>query len=544
MRVPGPAQLLRAQRIIWVLLVNGFDELILCNRYVPGGRYLWRALPWNWLRHDQSLAVRLRRALEQLGPLFVKFGQQLSTRRDLLPEDFAFELAKLQDAVPPFPAEQAQAVLERAYGETLQAHFAHFEPAALASASVAQVHAATLHDGREIVLKVLRPGIERIIRRDVALMYLVAGILVRWSRDARRLRAVDVVREFERTLLDELDLVREGANAAQLRRNFADSEQLYVPEVLWDYSGPQVLALERIYGTPIDDLPALKRQGIDLRRLAENGVEIFFRQVFEHNFFHADMHAGNIFVSSSGRYLAVDFGIMGSLSQEDKRYLAENFVGFFNRDYAAVTRAHLRAGWVPADTREDQFEAAIRSVCEPIFDKPLAEISFGLVLVRLFSVARRFDMQVQPQLVLLQKTLLNIEGLGRELYPQLDLWRTAKPFLERWVQEQIGWRGLLRKSREELPRLGEALPEIPMMVHDVLAQLRDGNLRVTWQSDQLDSLHRQNAENGRALVRAVTSGALAVSAAVLATAQGPTTLVLGLAGIAALVAVLAWRQTG
>jgi ubiquinone biosynthesis protein len=463
--LPG---LLRLWWVLWVLTLAGGDEIVLGHPRLPGGRLLLRLLPWRW-RQRPPRGVRLREALEKLGPIFVKFGQILSTRRDLLPPDIADELVRLQDRVPPFPGDQARRIIETAYGQPLTAILASFDEVPLASASIAQVHAGRLPDGREVVIKVVRPGIAPRIRRDVRLMNLLARFAQGMVRESRRLRPVEVVREFELTLIDELDLMREAGNASQLRRNWLDSPDLYVPEVYWDFVRPNVMMMERIRGIGIDNLSAMRAAGVNFERLAERGVEIFFRQVFEHNFFHADMHAGNIFVGPHEQYIAVDFGIVGSLNPADQRYLAENFVAFFNRDYATVAKAHVRAGWVPPDMRVDQFEGAIRAVCEPIFDKPLKDISFGVLLLRLFQVARRFDMQVQPQLVLLQKTLLNIEGLGRHLYPELDLWRTAKPYLERWMRERIGWRALRNTLREEAPLWADTLPRLPNMVFEALA---------------------------------------------------------------------------
>ncbi|MDD3652007.1 ubiquinone biosynthesis regulatory protein kinase UbiB [Immundisolibacter sp.] len=462
--LPG---LLRLWWVLFVLARAGGDEIVLGHPRLPGGRLLLRLLPWRWRRRPPR-GVRLREALESLGPIFVKFGQILSTRRDLLPPDIADELVRLQDRVPPFPGEQARRIIEAAYGQPLTAVLAQFDDVPLASASIAQVHAGRLPDGREVVIKVVRPGIAPRIRRDIRLLNMLARFAERTLREARRLRPVEVVREFELTLMDELDLMREAGNASQLRRNWLNSPDLYVPEVYWDYVRPNVMMMERIYGIGIDNIDAMRGAGVDFERLAERGVAIFFRQVFEHNFFHADMHAGNIFVGPNEQYIAVDFGIVGSLNPADQRYLAENFVAFFNRDYATVAKAHVRAGWVPPDLRVDQFEAAIRAVCEPIFDKPLKDISFGVLLLRLFQVARRFDMQVQPQLVLLQKTLLNIEGLGRRLYPELDLWRTAKPYLERWMRERIGWRALRNTLREEAPLWSDTLPRLPNLIHGAL----------------------------------------------------------------------------
>jgi ubiquinone biosynthesis protein len=417
---------------------------------------------------------RLREALETLGPIFVKFGQVLSTRRDLLPLDLADELAKLQDRVPPFPSELALAEVERSLGQSLDKVFAEFEKSPVASASIAQVHLGRLHDGTEVAVKVLRPGVEAAIARDVALLDTAAGLVERWWADGRRLRPREVVAEFARHLEDELDLMREAANASQLGRNFAGSPLLLVPAVYWDLCAQRVMVMQRMHGTPISQVAVLREKGVDIPKLARSGVEIFFTQVFRDGFFHADMHPGNILVADDGRYVALDFGIMGTLTEVDKNYLAQNFLAFFNRDYRRVAQAHLDAGWVPAGTRVDEFEAAIRAVCEPIFARPLKEIYFGKLLLRLFQTSRRFNVEVQPQLVMLQKTLLNIEGLGRELDPDLDLWQTAKPFLERWMREQVGWRGLVRTIRHEAPFWAATLPQLPRLVHRALADDRLG----------------------------------------------------------------------
>jgi ubiquinone biosynthesis protein len=425
-------------------------------------------------------AVRLRQALEALGPIFVKFGQILSTRRDLLPLDVADELARLQDRVPPFAPELAAAEVERSLGVRIQDTFASFQREAEASASIAQVHFATLKDGREVAVKVLRPGVEKAIAKDLALLETAAGLIER-TAEGKRLRPREVVAEFARHLDEELDLMREAANASQLRRNFAGSTLLLVPEMHWDLCSERVIVMDRMHGVPISQTGVLREKGIDIPALARAGVEIFFTQVFRDGFFHADMHPGNIFVSTEGetrgRYIAVDFGIVGTLSDVDKKYLAHNFLAFFNRDYRRVALAHLEAGWVPAGTRVDEFEAAIRAVCEPIFARPLRDIYFGKLLLRLFQTSRRFNVQIQPQLVLLQKTLLNIEGLGRELDPELDLWRTAKPYLERWMSEQVGVRALLRTLKNEAPYWAATLPELPRLVHRALADDRLGELR-------------------------------------------------------------------
>ncbi|MDI3326126.1 ubiquinone biosynthesis regulatory protein kinase UbiB [Pontibacterium granulatum] len=440
-------------------------------------RVLLMMLPWRYLiAADKPRGERLRLALEALGPVFIKFGQMLSTRRDLLPDDVAEELKKLQDQVPPFAGAEAQRIIEQSLGQPVSELFAKFEQQPLASASVAQVHKATLGDGRDVVVKVIRPGIERTIQKDVALLYGVAEIVQAIWADGRRLRPVEVVAEYEQTIFDELDLRKEAANGSQLHRNFAGSDILYVPEIYWDYTRANVLVMERIHGIPVADVDQLLAQNTDMKKLAERGVEIFFTQVFRDSFFHADMHPGNIFVSrenpQSPQYIAVDFGIVGSLTPEDQSYLARNFLAFFQRDYRQVAQLHVDSGWVPSDTNVDAFETAIRSVCEPIFEKPLKEISFGQVLLGLFQTARRFNMEVQPQLVLLQKTLLNIEGLGRQLYPELDLWKTAKPFLEGWMKERMGPKAVYRTIKQQAPDWLEKMPHMPQLVFDALNQVR------------------------------------------------------------------------
>jgi len=475
------SRLFRLLRIISIGLRFGLHEL------VP--RFEHNRLVALFARSDIGpRAVRLRRALETLGPIFVKFGQVLSTRRDLLPTDIADELAKLQDRVPPFPSAQALAEIERSLGKSIGEVFSEFSRDPVASASIAQVHLAVLHDGREVAVKVLRPGVEAAVAKDVALLETAAGMIELLWADGRRLKPREVVAEFSRHLEDELDLMREAANASQLRRNFVDSTLLLVPEIYWDWCSQRVMAMERMHGTPVSQVATLREKGIDIPRLARAGVEIFFTQVFRDGFFHADMHPGNIFVADDGRYVALDFGIMGALTETDKNYLAQNFIAFFNRDYRRVAQAHLDAGWVPEKTRLDEFEAAIRAVCEPIFARPLKEIYFGKLLLRLFQTSRRFNVEIQPQLVMLQKTLLNIEGLGRELDPDLDLWKTAKPYLERWMSEQIGWRGLLKALRHEAPYWATALPQLPRLVHRALAEDRLGAMRAA-----LEKLARENA---------------------------------------------------
>jgi ubiquinone biosynthesis protein len=460
---------IRLLKILSVALRFGLDEFVLGHERVRSLRWALNAL-LAWRRFSEPRSVRLRRALETLGPIFVKFGQVLSTRRDLLPGDIADELAKLQDQVPPFPAEQVEAVLARAYGRRSAAIFETFERVPVASASVAQVHLATLAGGVEVAVKVLRPGIAEVIAKDLALLDTGATLVELLWADGRRLKPHEVIAEFARHLEDELDLMREAANASQLRRNFRDSPLLLVPEVHWDHCTSEVMVMQRMQGTPVSQVDALRAQGVDIGKLARAGVEIFFTQVFRDGFFHADMHPGNIFVTPAGQYVALDFGIMGTLSETDKNYLAQNFLAFFRRDYRRVAEVHVESGWAPKDTRVDDFEAAIRTVCEPIFDKPLKEISFGRLLLRLFQTSRRFNIEVQPQLVLLQKTLLNIEGLGRELDPDLDLWVTAKPFLERWMSERIGWRGLIRQARAEAPYWATILPQLPRLLHRYLTE--------------------------------------------------------------------------
>jgi ubiquinone biosynthesis protein len=456
-----------------VLMKHGLDEIVWRTHLFRPLAWLGRVLSLG--RRRQPLGVRLRKALEELGPIFVKFGQALSVRPDLLPPDIAAELSKLQDQVPPFAGEQATAALTAAFGKPVERVFAAFERTPLAAASIAQVHAARLPDGRDVVVKILRPNVGSLIQRDVEVLYAIAGLAERYWPEARRLHPVEVVAEFERTLAVELDLMREAANASQLERNFLGSELLHVPEVHWDYCRQTVLTIERVVGIQVDDIDALRAAGTDIQRLAENGVEIFFTQVFRHNFFHADMHPGNIFVDVTDpkkpKYVAVDFGIVGTLDERDKHYLAENFLAFFRRDYRRVARLHVDSSWVPAGTRVDELEAAVRAVCEPIFNKPIKDISFGLVLMRLFHTARQFNMEIQPQLVLLQKTLLQIEGLGRQLYPDLDLWKTAKPVLEQWMRERHDPRTRFKQVIEAWPEISDDLAMLPRVLHRALRRI-------------------------------------------------------------------------
>jgi ubiquinone biosynthesis protein len=511
-----PSQALRLIHINLVLLRHGLDEVILATHLFRPIRFLIYLSPFYWLRRDRSpYPVRIRRSLEDLGPIFVKFGQILSTRRDLLPDELARELAKLQDRVPPFPGNRARAIIEKAFSKPVEELIEEFEETPLASASIAQVHTARLKNGKKVVVKVLRPGIEKTIRRDVDLLFTIARLAEKYWKDGRRLHPVEVVREYEKTIFDELDLMREAANASQLRRNFLNSEVLYVPEIYWDLTRQNVLVMERINGTPVGDTDQLRRQGISMKLLGERGVEIFFTQVFKHNFFHADMHPGNIFVEPNGRYIAVDFGIMGTLTEEDKRYLAENLLAFFNRDYRRVAQLHVESGWIPKQTRVEEFEAAIRTVSEPIFEKPLSEISFGHFLLRLFQTARRFDMEVQPQLVLLQKTLLNIEGLGRQLYPELDLWTTAKPFMERWMSEQIGRRAFFKKLQSNIPGITEHLPDLPVKLNKIIEEASSGRLEIQWKSEELLNLRREIRNNHRNTITIISGSTLLLSGTLL-----------------------------
>jgi ubiquinone biosynthesis protein len=482
-------RLLRLVQIFAIAASHGLHEFM---PRLPGDVVL-RLLAGG--RRDEPRGRRLREALERLGPIFVKFGQILSTRRDLLPLDIADELAKLQDRVPPFDPDRALAIIEKSIGRPLGEVFATIERTPLASASIAQVHLGVLKDGREVAVKVLRPGVEAQVARDLAVMHSAASLVERLSAEGRRLRPREVVAEFARHLDEELDLMREAANASQLRRNFLNSPLLAVPEVYWELCSERVMVMELMHGLPVSQIAALRAKGHDLKALGRAGVEICFTQVFRDGFFHADMHPGNILVGDDGRYVALDFGIMGTLTDVDKNYLAQNFLGFLNRDYRRVAQAHLEAGWVPAETRIDQFEAAIRAVCEPVFARPLKEIYFGRLLLRLFQTSRRFGVEVQPQLVMLQKTLLNIEGLGRELDPELDLWTTAKPFLERWMSEQIGWRGFVRNLKHEAPYWASSLPQLPRLVHRALADDRIGALR-----QSIDRLAAENARRNDLLV--------------------------------------------
>ncbi|PHS24194.1 MAG: ubiquinone biosynthesis regulatory protein kinase UbiB [Methylophaga sp.] len=522
----------RLIQINHVLAKHRLDEFIQATHLLRPLRFLNYLSPYR-LTHSnkEPRGERLRLALEELGPIFVKFGQILSTRRDLLPDDIADSLAKLQDQVAPFPNEQALALIQQAYGDqSLDEIFTHIDEQALASASIAQVHTAKLFDGTDVILKIVRPNIEQQIRRDVELLQTMADLAQRFWVDGRRLRPKQVVDEIEKNLYDELDMMREAASASQLRRNFKDSNLLYVPEINWQLTKTNLLVQERIYGIPIGDIAQLKANNVNMEKLAAIGVEIFFTQAFKHGFFHADMHPGNIMVDASDpenpHYIAIDFGIMGTLSPEDQNYLADNFLAFFNSDYRRVAELHVQSGWVPADTRIDEFEAAIRSVCEPIFAKPLNEISFGQVLLRLFQTARRFNMEVQPQLVLLQKTLLNIEGLGRQLYPQLDLWKTAKPILEQWMQEKMGWQAALKTMQQEVPNWIQTLPKLPSMLHDIAQQAQDGKLKMQLSSRDLKELKQEVRNASYRSASAISGAAFIIGAAIIKGLDGyaPTML--------------------
>lgn len=494
------SRLLQIQR---VLVRHGLDDIILATHLFRPIRFAFYLSPATWFHRDRggTRAERLRLALQELGPIFMKFGQTLSTRRDLLPRDIADELEKLQDEVPPFSAAQAQGIVTAAYEHPLAQVFARFDAEPLAAATIAQVHGAQLKNGREVIVKIVRPGIRALIERDIEVLSALAQLANRYWPQAHRLRPVELVREYRNTIIDELDLMREAANAAQLRRNFADSRLLYVPEVHWDYCRKNVMVMERVHGVLINDIAELQRRGANIRRLAENGVEIFFTQAFRHNFFHADMHPGNIFVllddPQQPRYAAVDFGIVGTLDPRDQHYLAENFLAFFEHDYRRIAQLHIDAGWIPAHVRVDELESAVRTVCEPIANKPLKEISFGQVLISLFEAAQRFDAQMQPQLMLIQKTLLQIEGVGRQLYPELDLWETAQPLLRQWMRERYSVRTMIKEARTQLPGFLDSLRTLPQLMQQAIQRAADGRLTVPVSTKDLESLRREIREEGR-----------------------------------------------
>lgn len=503
----------RFYQIIYTFLRYGIDEAIPnlpITRKMKLGR---RALFWVKNQHSEKpYGVRLRLALQELGPVWIKLGQMLATRRDLFAPELADQLALLQDNVEPFEGKVARQIMEQALGGSLETWFEDFDETALASASIAQVHTAKFNQnqplaGKDVVLKVIRPGIEPVIKADLELMYKIAQLIPKLSNDGKRLRAVEVVREYEKTILDELDLRKEMHNAVRLRANFENSEMLYVPEMYQDFCHKNLIVMERIYGIPVSNIAELEANGTDMKLLAERGVQVFFTQVFRDSFFHADMHAGNIFVSRENphnpQYIGIDCGIVGTLNHNDKRYLAESFVAFFNRDYRRVALMHVESGWTPADTDIDKFEQAFREVCEPIFAKPLSEISFGQVLLNLFNVARDFNMEVQPQLVLLQKTLLYIEGLGRQVYPQLDLWQTAKPFLQNWLNEQVGMKAMVRDIKQRLPQYREHFAEFPEALFKALQQQKQINFRLAEINESLKS--QQSNGNSRFITLSVSA---------------------------------------
>ena len=538
-----PTELRRLYHIIKVQLEYGLDELLPDHQLTRVPLLARKVLFWLKNRHqDKPLGVRLRLALQELGPVWIKFGQMMSTRRDLFPAHLADQLALLQDQVEPFDGQQAREQMEQALGGELENWFTDFDINPLASASIAQVHTANLkQNGREIVLKVIRPDILPVIRADIKLMYRIARIVAKATPESRRLKPVEVVREYEKTLIDELDLRREAANAIQLRRNFEGSEELYVPEVITDLSSETLMVSERIYGIQVSDIDGLKANGTNMKLLAERGVSVFFTQVFRDSFFHADMHPGNVFVNPTNpenpQWIGLDCGIVGTLNNEDKRYLAENLLAFFNRDYRKVAELHVDSGWVPSDTNIDEFEAALRIVCEPVFAKPLGEISFGHVLVNLFNVARRFNMEVQPQLVLLEKTLLYVEGLGRQLYPQLDLWTTAKPFLEKWLAEQVGPQAVIRAIREKAPFWAEQLPELPELLYDSLKQSRAINQKMDELYHGYREIKKQHT-TGKLLLG--IGSTLVVCSAILATTPY-TQLTLGCSIVGVTLWLFSWR---
>lgn len=480
-------RMFRLLRINMVLMRYNIDEIVLGSHSFYPLRLFVYLNPYYWFSDRKQLTrgERIRLALEELGPIFVKAGQIISTRRDILPDDIASELAKLQDRVPPFPGTQAKAIIEKALDRRIEEVFTEFDTNALASASIAQVHAAKLHNGDSVIVKVLRPNIDKIIIGDIDLLMSLASAAERYSSNARHFKPKQLVHEVAQTLEDELDLMREGANASQLKRNFAKSSLLYIPKIYWDYCRHEILVAERIHGTPIHDVERLRRNGVNMSLLAERCIEVFFTQVFRDSFFHADLHPGNIFVSdldpSNPTIIAVDFGIVGSLSHNDQRYIAENMIAFFKRDYQRVAELHIASGWIPPDTRIDQFEGAIRAVSEPIFELPLKDISFGKLLLRLFQVARRFHINIQPQLVLLQKTLLSIEGLSRQLQPDFDLWGTASPQIEKWLRKQVGAKAFLRRVKENLPLWSEQLPELPNLVYEVLQETKQRQERIRFE---------------------------------------------------------------
>ena len=507
----------RLLQIHRVLVRHGVDEFVQGTRFAGPLRLAYLASPAAWfhIRHPGTRGERLRLALQELGPIFMKFGQALSTRRDLLPADIADELARLQDRVPAFPANQARELIEQALGKSVTEVFAQFDTEPLAAATIAQVHSAQLKDGSDVVVKVVRPGIRALIERDIEVLYALAELAIQYWSIGHKLKPVEIVREYQKTILDELDLMREAANASQLRHNFQGSRLLYAPKVYFDLCRSNVMVMERVHGVQISDMDELRKRGTNIQRLAESGVEIFFTQVFRHNFFHADMHPGNIFVLTDDPenpvYAAIDFGIVGTLDPRDQHYLAENFLAFFNHDFRRVAQLHIDSGWLPAGTRVDEVESAVRTVCEPIFNKPLKEISFGQVLMRLFEAAQRFDMEVQPQLILLQKTLLQIEGLGRQLYPDLDLWKTARPIMQEWMHVRMSPLNVLREWKQQLPDIGEAIRTVPSLIQQALMQSAEGRYRLPVRSEGVAELRKELKASARRRDQTILASALLFS---------------------------------
>ena len=547
---------LRLLAIQRVLISHGLDEIIFATHLLRPVRFLFYILPWNWFsKNKQKRAVRMRLMLDELGPIYVKLGQILSTRRDLIPEDIADEFAKLQDNVAPFPGEIARKIIEDAYGCNISDVFLKFDEVPLASASVAQVHSATLKDGRDFIIKVIRPGIEKLIRKDLDLLQLLAEKAERYNKNAKSLKFTGVVKEFEKTIFNELDLQREASNASQLYRNFRDERRYHVPRIDWELTRRNVLAIERVEGISIRDINALKVASIDLKCLAEFVVEIFFTQVFRDNFFHADMHPGNIFVVPGKEkelpiIKVIDFGIMCSLTEYDQHYLADNLVAFLNRDYNRVAVLHIKSGWVPSETRIDELEGAIRTVCEPLLDRPIHEISLGELLQRLFQIARSFDVEILPQLVLLQKTIINIEGIVRQLHPHLDLWETARPEMERWMSERMGVKGLIKGTILNLPRVIERLPELPNRAIDLIDKIYDGKIEMENKSEEIHKLREEMKIYNRKTILSVIGSGLILSSSIIYALNNTThgsmisvplaSWVLGLFGL--IFIYISWRE--
>ena len=547
---------LRLLAIQRVLISHGLDEIIFATHLLRPVRFLFYILPWNWFsKNKQKRAVRMRLMLDELGPIYVKLGQILSTRRDLIPEDIADEFAKLQDNVAPFPGEIARKIIEDAYGCNISDVFLKFNEVPLASASVAQVHSATLKDGRDFIIKVIRPGIEKLIRKDLDLLQLLAEKAERYNKNAKSLKFTGVVKEFEKTIFNELDLQREASNASQLYRNFRDERRYHVPRIDWELTRRNVLAIERIEGISIRDINALKVASIDLKCLAEFVVEIFFTQVFRDNFFHADMHPGNIFIVPGKEkelpiIKVIDFGIMCSLTEYDQHYLADNLVAFLNRDYNRVAVLHIKSGWVPSETRVDELEGAIRTVCEPLLDRPIHEISLGELLQRLFQIARSFDVEILPQLVLLQKTIINIEGIVRQLHPHLDLWETARPEMERWMSERMGVKGLIKGTILNLPRVIERLPELPNRAIDLIDKIYDGKIEMENKSEEIHKLREEMKIYNRKTILSVIGSGLILSSSIIYALNNTThgamisvplaSWVLGLFGL--IFIYISWRE--